>query len=142
MAPLLEPGSFPARRHEPRSLMSRPQRLGILPTWWFWQELRVERPLTSMLIGLAMGLFGIFTGHVLLDLMGLPIAIIVGPFAPFLCLGIIERGLRRLVIRRRRMLAQAITATVSPPEVAAPSTAPPERPLGVARAPRGPSCGQ
>lgn len=122
MAQLLEPGGFPTRHQGPRSLMLRPQRLGVLPTWWFWQDLRTERPLTSMLIGLGMGLFGTFTGHLVLELMGLPIAIIVGPLAPFLCLGIIERCLRRLVIRRRRTLARAITAqeTASPPELAAP----------------------
>ncbi len=120
MAQPLEPGSFPLRHDGPRSLMARPQRLGVLPTWWFWQDLRTERPLTSMLIGLAIGLLGTLAGHLLLDLLGVPVAIIVGPFVPFLCLGIIERGLRRLVIRRRRMLARAIVAevTASPPQPA------------------------
>lgn len=104
---MLEPGSFPTRHHGPRSLMSRPQRLGFLPTLWFWEEVRFAHPLTNMLIGLAMGLFGVFTGSLLLDLLGLP-GLLVVPFLPFLFLGLIERGFRWFVIRRRKQLAAKV----------------------------------
>lgn len=89
---------------EPRSLMSRPQRLGILPTLWFWREVGAERPMLGILIGVPLGVFTAVVGALLLELAG-PIAFIAAPLVPLLGFGIIERGLRRLVLRRRHALA-------------------------------------
>ncbi len=85
--------------------MARPQRLGLLPTWWFWRELEDKHPLWGGLVGGLLGLLGVCVGGVLLDLLGLPLALPIAPFLPFLGLGLMERGLRHLVIRRRKQRA-------------------------------------
>ncbi len=109
----LEPGSLPARR-DPRSLMSRPQRLGVLPTLWFWREVRTERPAIGILTGFAMGVFSVAVGALLRwSGLALPFAFILAMCVPLLALGIIEYGLRRLVIKRRRLLAGSDRETLA-----------------------------
>lgn len=87
--------------------MSRPQRLGVLPTLWFWRDVRTDKPVIGMLTGLFTGVFAIVMGQLLLGAgVTLPLAFVAALVLPTLGLGIIERGLRRMVIRRRRALAR------------------------------------
>lgn len=110
----LEPGSLPRRHDEPRSLMSRPQPLGVLPTLWFWRELRTERPLLSMFVGLWMGVLGASASWALLAAgVSLPVGLLVTLSVPYLALGLVERGVRRAVLRRRRALARGACGELS-----------------------------
>lgn len=96
-----------ARRHETRFLMSRPQPLGVLPTLWFWREVRAERPAIGMLTGLFMGVFAVLVAELILVAGGnLPVAFIAALVLPLIGLGIVERGLRQLVLHRRRAVAR------------------------------------
>lgn len=120
----LEPGSLPYRERDPRFLMSRPQPLGVLPTLWFWRELRTERPLLSMLVGLFMGAFGVSASLTFLAAgVSVPMGFIATLSLPYFALGILERCLRRAVLRRRRALAQSDSPGELPP--ALPATPPP-----------------
>lgn len=106
----LTPGSLPHRRQGPRFLMSRPQPLGVLPTLWFWRELGTDRPLLNMLVGLLMGVLGASVSWALLAAgVGVPVGLLVTLSLPYLTLGLLERGLRWGVLRRRRALAHAVT---------------------------------
>lgn len=110
----LEPGTLPRRPGEPRSLMSRRQPLGVLPTLWFWRELRTERPLLSMFVGLWMGVLGASASWVLLAAgVSLPVGFVVTLCLPYLALGLLERGLRSAVVRRRRALARGARGELS-----------------------------
>lgn len=111
----LEPASLP-ERHQERFLMSRPQRLGILPTLWFWRDVRTDKPVVGMVTGLFTGVFAMLVGRMLLVAgVSLPLAFVAALFLPTLGLGIIERGLRRMVIRRRRALVRGMSAGELPP---------------------------
>ena len=110
----LEPGSLPRRHDEPRSLMSRRQPLGVLPTLWFWRELRTERPLLSMFVGLWMGVLGASASWALLAAgVSLPVGLVVTLCLPYLALGLLERWLRSAVLRRRRVLARGALGELS-----------------------------
>ena len=99
-------------------MMSRPQPLGVLPTLWFWRELRTERPLLSMLVGLFMGMFSMGVVWLLQAVGGsLSIVFMMGMGLPYLALGILERALRWAVLRRRRALAQAHAPSALPPDL-------------------------
>lgn len=94
-----------------RRLMSRPQPLGVLPTWWFWRDLRDERPLLGASIGALVGVFTAVISWVLVTAgVYLPLALVVAICAPMLGLGILERALRRAVRRRRRHLSRGALA--------------------------------
>ncbi|MBZ5709527.1 hypothetical protein [Nannocystis pusilla] len=116
----LEPGSLPYRDRGPRFLMSRPQPLGLLPTLWFWRELRTERPVLSMLVGSFMAAFSMGIVAILQAAGGsLPVVFAVAMGLPYLALGIVERGLRWVVLRRRRALAQGSeTPAIEPVDAA------------------------
>lgn len=87
--------------------MARPQPLGVLPTLWFWREVRAEQPGVGVFAGLFMGVFATVGGRVLLGAgVSLPVALVATLCLPLLGLGLIERWLRRRVIRRRRALAR------------------------------------
>lgn len=104
---VLVPASFPSRRDAQRRLMTRPQRLGFLPTWWFWRELKWDRPLLCSFIGAAVGVFSVSLGWLVLYVgFELPAAFIAALLGPVLGFGAFERGLRALVVRRRRALAR------------------------------------
>lgn len=90
--------------------MARPQRLGFLPTLWFWQDLWLDRPLFQGFLSMLTGAFPLVLSWCLLDLVGLPIAFIMAAFGPMVGLGLMERGLRRAVRRRRRQLARSPSA--------------------------------
>lgn len=84
----------------PRSLMDRPQRLGFLPTFWFWRGLYREKRLRMLLTLLALPAWGLtllwwtYIGPSLLA----PIVLM------YLAEGIIERLVRSEITRRRRAL--------------------------------------
>jgi len=87
--------------------MSRPQPLGLLPTWWFWRDLRDERPLVGSLVGALVGTFGAAVSWCMITAgVYLPVALVAAMLAPMLGLGLIERGFRRLILRRRQALAK------------------------------------
>ena len=87
--------------------MARPQRLGVWPTLWFWEEVRAEQPGVSVFTGLFMGTFAVAGSWALLGVgVSLPVALIAALCLPLLGLGLVERWLRRKVILRRRALAR------------------------------------
>lgn len=87
--------------------MSRRHPLGVLPTLWFWRELRTERPLLSMFVGLWMGVLWASASLALLaSRVSLPVGFVVTLCLTYLALGLLERGLRSAVLRRRRALAR------------------------------------
>lgn len=101
----------------PRSLLGRPQRLGLLPTMWFWND-RVRQRLILPLISVT----GIPLGIVLLYVTArlhlngwLPSAFTV--LYPLLIMGLVERRIRRELRER-------------PPEALAVATSAPSKPLG------------
>lgn len=95
--------------------MTRPQPLGVLPTLWFWREVRVERPVIGTLTGLFMGVFAVAVGQLLLAVgVSLPVVFIAALFLPLLGLGLVERGLRVMVVRRRRALPESKAHGVLP----------------------------
>jgi hypothetical protein len=83
------------------SLLARPQRWGVLPTWWFWQEPENARliavPGALLLIAATLGLI----------LTGAPVwLVLLGSAMPYLLgLGLFERFIRRSARRRRDALA-------------------------------------
>ena len=107
--------NLPARRQEPQFLMSRPQPLGVLPTLWFWREVRTERPLVGIATGLFMGVFALVMSQTFLVWLSLPVAFLVALFLPYFALGLVERGLRRMVLHRRRTLARSGPQETLPP---------------------------
>lgn len=76
---------------KPKYLVDRPQRLGMMPTWWFWNDRdnwRLVRAPFAMLAAVAV---------VAVNLLDLPIALaaIVASAAIFLAMGVLERFVRR-----------------------------------------------
>lgn len=124
--PAREP-TLPAPRPE-RRLMSHPQPAGLLPTWWFWRELRDERPLLGACIGAFTGAIAALISWILVTTgVYLPAAVIVAVCAPMIGLGIVERALRWAVCRRRRRLGRVGAAGLLP-EVVQRDGAVPRRP--------------
>ncbi len=87
--------------------MSRPQPLVILPTLWFWSQIRRTEPRLH-----------VFTTF-LWSLLFVPLSLIAFTFVQplwvqaiavsataFLSAGIVEKALRTLILRRRRALAR------------------------------------
>lgn len=102
-----------------RRLMSRPQPFGLLPTWWFWRELREERPLLGICIGTLVGLFVVvFNQCLIISGIYVPMAFILALCGPLIGLGMLERGLRHMVIRRRRRLARGLAPSNEEPRQA------------------------
>lgn len=95
--------------------MSRPQPFGLLPTWWFWRELRDERPLVGVLIGAFVGAFVAAISWALVTTgVYLPVALLVALCAPMIGLGLVERALRWAVHHRRHQLAEGGWPTSAP----------------------------
>lgn len=108
------------RRGNPGVLMDRPQRWGILPTWWFWRDRQVARiPIVSQLLlpaqfvilaagGTCLGLFlqPLLSGTTdgLATLAGVCGGDILGAGGNALTFGIAERYLRRKIIERRQQV--------------------------------------
>lgn len=118
-----DPAGLLARRQHDRFLMTRPQPLGLLPTLWFWREVRVDRPVIGTLMGLFMGVFAVAVGQLLLAVgVSLPVVFIAALFLPLLGLGLVERGLRVMTERRRRALTKVEARRVLPEKAPSPSS--------------------
>jgi hypothetical protein len=78
-----------------RGLVDHPQRLGVLPTWWFWtgENWRLARIPVVVAAGLLVVVFGS---------LGLPVVVTaIVPAAVFtLGLGVFERYIRRRALAR------------------------------------------
>jgi hypothetical protein len=79
----------PARR----SLLAKPQRLGFLPTMWFWNDWETQRLLMPFVL-MSVPLFLLI--HVLQRWIGLSawIPITTGLVVPYLMMGLVERYVR------------------------------------------------
>lgn len=95
---------------ESRSLMARPQRLGFLPTLWFWEAWGMERPLVSGFVGMLLTAVGLLVCHLLLALDYPLAAILATPLIPWVGYGLLERALRQAVQRRRARQPAALPA--------------------------------
>ena len=91
------------------ALIDQPQRLGILPTWWFWREpenIKMFRvPNFLIVVGSIVGTFALIPSWVAMFVMG--------STAQVLALGLFERYVRRRALERREVnqLALAEPAT-------------------------------
>jgi hypothetical protein len=88
-------------RSSPASLLRTPQRLGILPTWWFWNDDERQRLLLPLSLVTALPLGPIlFFMTINMGLSSwLPIAILLVVY-PTLLMGLVERHIRRQLRRR------------------------------------------
>ncbi|MFO7567535.1 MAG: hypothetical protein R6X02_33130 [Enhygromyxa sp.] len=92
----------PSNDKPPQSLLEHPQRLGILPTQWFWKQ---QNPPAirwgfALLAGLTVGVTLLLTDSVL-------VAGLVPPLVLVLANGLLEKYIRRQVLKRRRALERA-----------------------------------
>jgi hypothetical protein len=89
----------------PLSLVDRPQRLGFLPTWSFWKDQDVsyvQIPIWAAALPL-MVLAVIFGGS------GVAVAMVPGTVM-VIGLGLLERHIRREVVRRQRAVTEPLPA--------------------------------
>jgi hypothetical protein len=80
-----------------RALLDTKQRLGILPTWWFWNDRSNYRPAA----GFTVTAFTIVYSVVVIVEPGPLISGILCALAPYLTLGGLERIVRRRALARR-----------------------------------------
>ncbi len=80
---------------EPRRLVAHPQRLGLVPTWWFWrgENWRLAR------VPVGVGVFVIMLGFGLAGLSP-TLAVVLPPLVFVVGLGLFERHIRRRARRR------------------------------------------
>lgn len=86
-----------------RHLLDRPQRLGVLPTWWFWNDRENWRK-----VGWAFAILAAAMNIVLMVidpplLIGLAIISVV----MVLAIGVLEKYVRRQALRRRELAARS-----------------------------------
>ncbi len=88
-------------RGSPPSLLRTPQRLGILPTWQFWNRERqqVLMPL-SLVTAIPLGLLYFFVTRHMGSLGFWLSTLIYFVVYPTLLLGLVERHIRRQLLRR------------------------------------------
>ena len=89
----------PVQLEGERHLLDRPQRLGVLPTWWFWNDRRNWRK-----VGWAFAILAAATNIILLVvqpplLHGL--AIVTGVM--ILAIGLLEKYVRHQALKRRAL---------------------------------------
>ena len=93
------------RDDETRFLMSRPQPFVILPTMWFWSQLRRTEPrlhvFTTLLWALLFIPLSLVAFTMIQPLWAQAIAVSA---TVFLSAGIVEKALRVQILRRRRAL--------------------------------------
>lgn len=97
-----------AREPRPRSLMSKPQPLGFLPSVGFWHDLwRTEPQLHTFftLLWVTVNAPLVFLILRYLPPSWLSLSLVV--LLPLLSMGVVEKWLRSLIVRRRRQLAGA-----------------------------------
>lgn len=83
-----------------RSLLDRPQRLGFLPTWWFWNDYERQRLTMPLIATIAVPLTLLFL--FLMAWLQLPVwlFLVFGTVWPHLVLGLVERRVRRELRQR------------------------------------------
>lgn len=83
------------------SLLDRPQRLGILPTQWFWKQENspIIRWGFALLAGLTVWITVALTDSIL-------VAGLVPPLVLLLANGLLEKYIRQQALKRRRALEQ------------------------------------
>lgn len=81
-----------------RTLLDRPQRLGCLPTIWFWSDLECQR-LVVPLIALTVP-FGLAAQYLIMTRLGLAPTLVFSTLWPYLVMGFIERHIRNELRRR------------------------------------------
>ncbi|MCY1064780.1 hypothetical protein OV090_08405 [Nannocystis sp. RBIL2] len=112
MQPLHVPS---ARRH----LLDRPQRLGFLPTTWFWNDAERQRLVLPIVLSVTLPWMPVFFYLVMRWPSAFALFVIANTLAPYLGMGLIERHIRREL--RRRALADAepgelpVQASPAPP---------------------------
>lgn len=85
-----------SRRH----LLDRPQRLGVLPTLWFWNDEQRHRLVLPLVLLMSLPFTPLLFYLVVrfqLSLWLLPVVTVVWPF---LVMGLVERHIRRALLRR------------------------------------------
>lgn len=88
-------------RDIPRSLLSTPQRLGILPTWWFWNDPERQRLLMPLSLATALPLGPLVVlATVKLGLSIWVLYAVLLVIYPTLLMGLVERHIRRQLGRR------------------------------------------
>jgi hypothetical protein len=108
-----------------RSLLDRPQRLGVLPTMWFWNDRTRQGLLMPLFVASGVPLAAVLAYLTArLHLSGwLPSAFAL--LYPFLLMGLVERRMRRELRLRppeQRLLAAATSAPPRPLSRALPAT--------------------
>lgn len=99
----------------PRSLLDRPQRLGVLPTLWFWNDAGRQWLLIPILLAAAVPLTIAVQLLVLrFPALSSPLLLVVVLY-PFLLMGLVERHIRR----RLGEPAPRLPAATTPPPPAA-----------------------
>ncbi|MBZ5713476.1 hypothetical protein [Nannocystis pusilla] len=96
MTGTLDVDAHPVRR----ALLDRPQRLGFLPTWWFWNHYERQRLTMPLIATLAVPLTLLFL--FLMAWLQLPVwlFLVFGTAWPQLVLGLVERRVRRSLRQR------------------------------------------
>lgn len=113
IAPLLQP-----------SLVSKPQRLGLLPTWWFWNDWERQRLLLPLILLTSIPLGPLlFLAAVKLQLSFWLLEGLLVVFYPTLLLGLVERHIRRKLAMRAKseMIERIDGRRDQPPAVSGPN---------------------
>lgn len=113
----MQPAPIPsARRH----LLDRPQRLGFLPTVWFWNDPERQRLVLPIVLSVTLPWTLVLFYLVMRWPISLALFVVVNTLAPYLGMGLIERHIRRELRRRQLAAAEARAddagaATLGPP---------------------------
>jgi hypothetical protein len=84
---------------EERYLLDRPQRFGILPTWWFWRDRKNWR-----MVGWGFGIIAAVTNVILAIVQPHPlIGGLVAGLVIILANGLLEKYVRRQAVKRRAL---------------------------------------
>lgn len=89
-----------------RPLASKPQPLGILPSLWFWRELWRTEPQLHMFFTLLWTMVNApLVFLIVMYLRPFWLAVMAMVLIPIVSMGLAEKALRLLVVRRRRSLS-------------------------------------
>jgi hypothetical protein len=93
------------RETRERHLLERPQLLGILPTWWFWNDRENWR-----LVRWPFAVF-VFISALVLTAIALPLVAEIAIFVSVFCLGLgsLEKHVRRQALKRRELAEKSAT---------------------------------
>jgi hypothetical protein len=92
-----------ARRH----LLDRPQRLGFLPTAWFWNDPERQRLVLPIVLSVTLPWMPVLFWLVMRWPIPFALFVVVNALAPYLGMGLIERHIRR-ELRRRELAGAAL----------------------------------